>query len=138
MAYIDSKLAEMRKDEADAQFVPSAAAQGLHEATETGHDRKPASSGRLQEIDLGPDAMLRNIRRTELAAQRMHNGKSVDEQDPPKPPRMRLGRDGKPMKPRRRFRRKSEDIERDNLVDSILKETRREYLEVVSTESSLR
>lgn len=91
--------------------------------------RQPVSLGKIQEIDLGRDATLKNAQRTEMAI-RKQNGEIViedDEQPPPTRRKVRLGRDGKPMRPRRGpKRRNSEDVHRDKLVEEVLRETKRE------------
>lgn len=91
--------------------------------------RQPVSLGKIQEIDLGQDATLRNARRTEMAL-RKQNGETVieEEQPPPKPRKLRIGRDGKPLRPRRGpKRRNSEDVQRDKLVEEVLRETKCEF-----------
>ncbi|KAL9623649.1 MAG: hypothetical protein Q9160_002105 [Pyrenula sp. 1 TL-2023] len=101
--------------------------------------RQPVSIGKIQEIDLGQDAILKNARRTEMAI-RKQNGETViedDEQPPPKPRKVRLGRDGKPMRLRRGpKRRNSEDVQRDKLVEEVLRETKLEIYDEPSGESS--
>lgn len=71
--------------------------------------------GKLMEIDLGPEAVQRNIERTEEATRRLQNGELLEQEMQPK------GRRG-------RKRRTSEDIRRDKLVEEILKESRREFI----------
>jgi len=79
--------------------------------------------GKLQEIDLGLDAKLRNIERTEAATRRLEGGEIVEGEETRNRGKIRLGRDGKPWRGRKR--RNSEDIKRDKLVEEVLKETRR-------------
>ncbi|KAI1383341.1 hepatocellular carcinoma-associated antigen 59-domain-containing protein [Hypoxylon trugodes] len=92
-----------------------------------------ALQGQLMEIDLGDEARSRNEARTERATRRMH-GEAVEDDDeeqqgnhnrPPK--KVRLGRDGKPWRPRNR--RNSDDIRRDQLVEEILRENRLDVYE---------
>lgn len=82
--------------------------------------RQPAALGKLLEIDLGDEARDRNVERTEQARRRM-DGEVVEEEPAPKG-KVRLGRDGKPWRPRKR--RGSEDIKRDKLVEDVLRENR--------------
>jgi hypothetical protein len=126
MAYIDSKMADLRHGALPAESTNDANGVADDAAIAIGKSpraRQPAGVGKIQEVDLGPDAMLRNIARTEEAARRLQRGESSDapEQDGTKP---RLGPDGKPW--RRRRRRNSDDIKRDKLVEEVLRESRRE------------
>lgn len=102
-------------------------------------ERQPASLGKLHEIDLGPDAKLRNIARTEAAAKRLvgdesplPEGEEEDEEEETskmKKKQPRLGKDGKPWRGRKR--RNSEDIKRDQLVEEVMRESKREYIVLV-------
>ena len=123
MAYIDSELAK-RSQQINSSNTPSPnQTLSLHSASiEPARNRQPAALGKLHEIDLGPDAKLRNIARTEAAI----SGDAPDETPPPKPPRPRIGRNGKIYIPRPRKRRNSKDIARDQIVDQVLRETRLE------------
>ncbi|KAI0842226.1 hypothetical protein F5Y06DRAFT_259311 [Hypoxylon sp. FL0890] len=87
-----------------------------------------ALQGQLMEIDLGDEARSRNEALTERAARRMR-GEDVDEEDSGsgRPRKVRLGRDGKPWRPRNR--RNSDDIRRDQLVEEILRENRLDVYE---------
>jgi hypothetical protein len=76
--------------------------------------REPAALGKLHEIDLGQEARLRNIARTEEATRRL-NGDDDElstSRSPSKPPRYRK-------------RRTSQDIMRDRLVEEVLRESKR-------------
>ena len=124
MAYIDSELAKRRRGhdasannghdgEGNPSLNGSLINAGLH--------RQPAALGKLHEIDLGPDATLKNIARTEAAKRRLEGGEmEVEEKSSGK---VRLRRDGKPWRGRRR--RNSDDVKRDKLVEEVMKETRR-------------
>jgi hypothetical protein len=121
MAYIDSKMAEMRSaGQVQPQFgsQDSSTLEGddVHALNTKGPQRNPAGLGKLQEIDLGPDTMLRNIARTEAAQRRLETGESDTAGD------VKLGRDGKPWRGKKR--RNSEDIRRDQLVEQVLRESR--------------
>lgn len=87
--------------------------------------RQPAGVGKIHEIDLGRDASVRNRERTELAIRRAR-GEQVPLDKPAVVKKPRLGRNGKPRrgpKPRN-----SEDVKRDQLVEQVLHESRRESL----------
>lgn len=120
MAYIDSELAKRRQGHA---YITSkdGAVQGNISINGTlidaGLNRQPATLGKLHEIDLGPDAKLRNIARTEAAKRRLEAGEMEEEGETGKGRR----RDGKPW---RRRRRNSEDIKRDKIVEEVMKESR--------------
>lgn len=125
MAYIDSELAKRRQ----AQNLSSSALHrgGVGGLSTSGTvdavvQRQPAALGKLHEIDLGPDAILTNIARTEAAKRKLEGGTPELEEVVGK---VRLGRDGKPRRNRRR--RNSEDIKRDKLVEEVLKESKRKW-----------
>lgn len=125
MAYIDSELVKRRQ----GTSKPSSTSQNQNDLDElsengglidAGLNRQPAALGKLHEIDLGPDATLRNIARTEAAKRRLEGGGAdVDEWTG----KVRLRRDGKPY---RRKRRNSDDMKRDKLVEEVMRESRRE------------
>ncbi|MDI1489799.1 MAG: hypothetical protein OHK93_000997 [Ramalina farinacea] len=125
MAYIEAELA---KRATRSQHDPStSSAVSLQpyddDAAEDGFSapqRQPAALGKLHEIDLGPDSKLRNIKRTEAAI----SGTATSDVPPPKPPRPRIGRNGKPYIPKPRKRRNSADMARDKVVEELLRETR--------------
>ncbi len=123
MAYIDSELAKRTSHD---NTTPSFSLNG-HELSPSGAllntdiQRQPAALGKLHEIDLGPDATLRNIARTE-AAQRKLEG--IEPEIDAKTGKIRLRRDGKPYGWRKR--RNSEDIKRDKLVEEVMRESKLE------------
>jgi len=125
MAYIDSELAKRRIGQDNAHSSANGygsdgrAGPGM---ADLGIQRQPAALGKLHEIDLGPDATLTNIARTEAAKRRLEYGEVEVEEGTGK---VRLRRDGKPWRGRRR--RNSEDVKRDQLVEQVLRETRRKY-----------
>lgn len=82
--------------------------------------REPASLGKLHEIDLGQETKLRNIARTEAATKRLADDDDVPPGDEaaPAPPT----KDEKPWRSRKR--RNSEDMERDRLVEEVLRESK--------------
>ncbi|KAI1806456.1 hepatocellular carcinoma-associated antigen 59-domain-containing protein [Daldinia bambusicola] len=106
--------------------------------------RNRALQGQLMEIDLGEEARSRNEALTERATRKLQ-GQAVDDDDDcddydddgqllrngdgsgrPKK-KVRLGRDGKPWRPRNR--RNSDDIKRDQIVEEILRESRLDVYE---------
>lgn len=133
MAYIDSELAKRRAEGAqthvqavrrDAEIESSNSAAVVREGRqEVEIQRQPAALGKLLEIDLGDEARSRNVERTEQARRRL-DGEEIEEESVPngKPKKVRLGRDGKPWRGRKR--RASEDVKRDKLVEDILRENR--------------
>lgn len=142
--YVESELARRKRHAAEAA---EAAVQQQHQqqvaregSTTSLGDGQPGQSiaalggqgdsqrvlhGRLLEIDLGDEARARNIEMTERARRRLQGQIDEEEQDESKgrPRKVRLGRDGKPM--RSRNRRGSDDIKRDQLVEEFLSENRR-------------
>lgn len=127
MAYIESGLAKRRQGH-DTSTSNGQGSEGNLSLNGTlidaGLHRQPAALGKLHEIDLGPDAKLRNIARTEAAKKRLEGGEEeeVEEKGSGK---VRLRRDGKPWRGRRR--RNSEDIKRDKLVEEVMRESRRKH-----------
>lgn len=129
MAYIDSEMARrnQRSPFAENQEGPRTTIQSTaNEPSLLGqHERVPASLGKLHEIDLGRETTLQNIARTEAATRRLVDdeesqvleGAGIREAD-------RSAPDGKPW--RNRKRRTSADIERDRLVEEVLRESKRE------------
>ncbi|TKA62512.1 hypothetical protein B0A49_09229 [Cryomyces minteri] len=121
MAYVDSEMARLRHkggfapdQTQEPTFTRQQDTTGL--LGEAHRPRQPAGLGKLQEIDLGPDATLRNIARTEAATRRLENGQ-IEEFEAPVG-KVRLGKDGKPWRGRKR--RNSEDVKRDKLVEEVL------------------
>ncbi|MCJ1413710.1 hypothetical protein MMC32_000034 [Xylographa parallela] len=119
MAYIDSELAKRRHGHGAADTLTNGYAHGMAGpgVADLGVQRQPAALGKLHEIDLGPDATLRNIARTEAAKRRLEGGEAEVEEGTGK---VRLRKDGKPYRSRRR--RNSEDVKRDKLVEEVLRE----------------
>lgn len=74
-----------------------------------------ATLGKLHEVDLGEENKLRNINRTQEATRRLEDGQPLDD--------MQDDRRGK--KGYRKRRRNSQDIQRDKLVEEVLKESKR-------------
>jgi hypothetical protein len=127
MEYIESELAKRRQAVAAGSSTMSISTTTIpgEVAYEQGSERtvqkQPASLGKLHEIDLGPDATMKNIARTEAAARRLDGEEMpVEENRGEKKPR--LGRNGKPWRSRRR--RNSDDVKRDELVEEVLRESK--------------
>ena len=123
MAYIDSELTKRRHMHPTSSNL-SAKANGNSTAStiDVVVQRQPAALGKLQEVDLGPDAASLNAARTEVAKRRLEGGNAEPEEAPGK---VRLGKDGKPRRARRR--RNSDDVKRDKLVEEVLRESKREF-----------
>ena len=124
VAFIDSELAKRLQGYDTSNLTPNGRSPGIDGPTSNllGHNRQPAALGKLLEIDLGPDATLNNIARTEAAKRRLEGGEVEPEEGAQKP---RLRKDGKPWRGRRR--RNSQDLKRDKLVEEVLRESRREF-----------
>ena len=79
-----------------------------------------ATLGKLHEVDLGEETKKRNIARTQEATRRLQGGSSGDDAGD--------GMDGGGKKKGKgRKRRTAQDIERDKLVEEVLKESRRVF-----------
>ena len=131
--YIEAELAKRHAAEARAAAIANGETPPTEPVTNpatteaaTKQTAQPEMQGKLMEIDLGDEARARNIAMTERA-RRKALGEAVDDEDESgssRPRKVRLGRDGKPWRGRKR--RNSEDIKRDQLVEEFLKENRRE------------
>ncbi|KAM0287731.1 hypothetical protein ACHAQH_000262 [Verticillium albo-atrum] len=131
MEYIESKLSnrpsQSHADPADEKFNPQA-------PTHPSHPRPDETAGaaimqgRLAEVDLGDEARARNIAMTEAARLQAATPDSADGETGQRARKKpRLGRDGKPWRPRNR--RTSDDIARDKMVEDILRENRLDVYE---------
>ncbi|KXH28680.1 hypothetical protein CSIM01_08301 [Colletotrichum simmondsii] len=88
----------------------------------------PIMQGKLMEVDLGDEVRARNQAMTEKAARRLLGEAVDDDTGGRRAKKPRLGRDGKPWRPRNR--RTSDDIKRDQLVEEILRENRLDVYDV--------
>ena len=127
MAYVDSQMARLqaRNDDAtsNSRFTHKTNSQEGRDYKPF-PDREPAALGKIHEIDLGPDITSRNIAMTEAATKRLHGDQSDQPAEESQTQgKMRLGKDGKPRRPRKR--RGSDDVRRDEMVDALLRENRR-------------
>ncbi|KAL8757291.1 MAG: hypothetical protein Q9199_002317 [Rusavskia elegans] len=125
MAYIDSELAKRRQSlgKSVTAFNGTLSIDDMVDGlpADLAKHRQPAALGKLHEIDLGADATLKNIARTEAAKRRLEGAEPEVEETTGK---VRLRRDGKPWRGRRR--RNSDDVKRDKLVEEVMRESRLE------------
>jgi hypothetical protein len=117
MEYVDSRVARLRGsndfDERNQHLLNSGSRPEI-DATAL-PARQPAGTGKLQEIDLGPDASRQNVLRTQAAVFGDHSPDVSDDTNTRK------------VRKRRRQRRTSDDIRRDKMVEAILAESRRMF-----------
>ena len=121
MDYIET---EMAKRSQQRHFLPShlsgTSTPPIDEATgepftSNSVQREPATLGKLHEIDLGYENRIQNIARTQAATRRLVGGE--DQQD--------TGSDGKKTTGGRGQEERSvQSIERDRLVEEVLRESR--------------
>lgn len=92
--------------------------------------RQPATLGKLHEIDLGPDAKLRNIARTEAATRRLTGGEKETKATSPAEEEDGQGKTTHDEKAAGRGRRgrNNEDVRRDQLVEEVLRESKCKFL----------
>ncbi|OAT09661.1 hypothetical protein BDBG_05399 [Blastomyces gilchristii SLH14081] len=131
MAYIESEMTKRHQQhknnnatDNNDQQVSEATVQSLNSDLVL-PQRQPASLGKLHEIDLGPDAKLRNIERTEAATRRLAGDQVPDENEDKDATSKKArpgAKDGKNWRGRKR--RNSEDIRRDKLVEEVLRESK--------------
>lgn len=84
-------------------------------------------TGKLLEVDLGDEVRNRNAAMTDRATRKLQGLAVEDEESAEQPKKIRLGRDGKPWRPRNR--RNSDDIKRDKMVEEILRENKLDVYE---------
>lgn len=126
MTYIESEMAKRYRriptdhPNSDASY-PNAPAGGQRISDLP--QREPASLGKLHEIDLGQESKLQNIARTEAATKNLTDHELVSTDNEASSKGDPAGRDEKPWRSRKR--RNSEDIERDRLVEEVLRESKR-------------
>ena len=127
MDYIESELARRYQNDHPSD-VPSAGPSTNEAAggstTSNSFQREPATLGKLHEIDLGQETRLQNIKRTQAATKRLGRGDEPVPEDDVQ--RNRSGRGGQTL--RNGKGRNSEDIERDRLVEEVLRESKRMFL----------
>ncbi|PKX98543.1 telomere length and silencing 1 family protein [Aspergillus novofumigatus IBT 16806] len=129
MAYIETEMAKRHRQQMPANTTDlnisttsQASSDGL--STTVALQREPASLGKLHEIDLGQEAKLQNIARTEAATRRLvgDDRDASPAHEDSTSSTAASGKDGRPW--RNRKRRNSEDIERDRLVEEVLRESK--------------
>ncbi|KAF7155030.1 hypothetical protein CNMCM5623_005238 [Aspergillus felis] len=121
---VDKHIQQMPANTTDSNISATSQAGSDGLSTTVALQREPASLGKLHEIDLGQEAKLQNIARTEAATRRLvgdDRGASPAHEDPTSSIAA-PGKDGRPW--RNRKRRNSEDIERDRLVEEVLRESK--------------
>lgn len=125
MAYIDSEMAKRHQrssaqDNQDSARSESSPGPGGQLLSGQQLDREPASLGKLHEIDLGQETRLQNIARTEAATRRLVGDEDSAHQEGSSGTSALTT--GEPF--RHRKRRTSADMERDRLVEEILRESK--------------
>ncbi|KAJ5097546.1 hypothetical protein N7456_008267 [Penicillium angulare] len=123
MAYIDSEMAKRYNrspvpDNIEAHNKEEL--QRIVESSKSEAQREPAALGKLHEIDLGQETKMRNIARTQAATRRL-----VGDEDSLATGDIETQLDRGTDKGRRsRKRRNSADVERDRLVEEVLRESK--------------
>lgn len=129
MAYIDSQMAKRyhRSPHPTNQEVtlPTVPETGGANPTTGKPEPVPASLGKLHEIDLGQETKLRNIARTEAARRRLAGEPGEDTSGDVHAPSTSAGPSDK--QGRHRKRRTSADLERDRLVEEVMRESKRKW-----------
>jgi hypothetical protein len=130
MTYIETEMAR-RHIRSDSQGAPEghtddAAARRASDLKLP--QRQPATLGKLHEIDLGPDSKLQNIARTQAATRKLAGNEDghSDSRESRHTKTAQPESGDKPFRGRRR--RNSDDIRRDQLVEEVLRESKRESL----------
>ncbi|KAJ8129654.1 hypothetical protein O1611_g3981 [Lasiodiplodia mahajangana] len=132
--YIEAELAKRHYTASDpGKFRSSNQAGGSathnESTTDKGEEKHTALTGKLLEVDLGDEVRSRNEVMTDRARRKLQGLAVEDEENAERPKKVRLGRDGKPWRPKNR--RNSDDIKRDQLVEEILRENRRKSTTLV-------
>jgi hypothetical protein len=135
MTYIETEMAR-RHIRSDSQGAPEGHADdgAARRASDLKlPQRQPATLGKLHEIDLGPDSKLQNIARTQEATRKLagnEDGRTdILESRGTKTPQPESG----DKRFRGRRRRNSDDIRRDQLVEEVLRESKREYISCIAS-----
>ncbi|TRX97869.1 hypothetical protein FHL15_001079 [Xylaria flabelliformis] len=135
--YIEAELAKRHRMASDPRKLRASSDQsggtathgggggggGESTAADKGEEKHTALTGKLLEVDLGDEVRSRNAVMTDRARRKLQGLAVEDEESAERPRKVRLGRDGKPWRPRNR--RNSDDVKRDQLVEEILRENRR-------------
>ncbi|KAH8675508.1 hepatocellular carcinoma-associated antigen 59-domain-containing protein [Xylariales sp. PMI_506] len=135
MEYVESEIAKRHSAVASAESSsqdPSSSSaadrmRDLNGPLEMKPGKSSALQGKLVEIDLGDEARFKNEAMTDRARRKLQ-GEEVEEDDEASgSKKVKLGRDGKPWRPRNR--RGSDAIQRDRLVEDFLRENRLDVYE---------
>jgi len=89
-------------------------------------DKHTALTGKLFEVDLGDEIRNRNALMTDRAMRKLQGLVVEDEEQSERPKKVRLGRDGKPWRPKNQ--RDNDAIKRDQIVEEILRENKRKLI----------
>lgn len=134
MEYIESEMSKRQRRSKGAEIpdLTTNAISGsvLQKSNPNFPQRQPACLGKLHEIDLGQEAKLQNIARTEAATRRLAGNESPSPEEESSLSNIRSGRDGKSSRSRRR--RNSDDVERDKLVEEVLRESKRKCSSILA------
>ncbi|EAW13794.1 telomere length and silencing 1 family protein [Aspergillus clavatus NRRL 1] len=127
MAYIENEMAKryrpkMPTDTTGSDDAASNRTTSDGFATAVASKREPASLGKLHEIDLGQETKMQNIARTEAATRKLVGEDMSPGLGESASSTAGAGKAGRPW--RNRKRRNSEDIERDRLVEEVLRESK--------------
>lgn len=132
MDYIETEMAkrhrrDMPKDTSDSEATTNEAVSGPASSTNFAR-REPATLGKLHEIDLGQETKLQNIARTEAATRRLAGSGDAAAATPAEntSEKTAVEQDKKALRDRKR--RSSRDIERDRLVEEVLRESKCETI----------
>ncbi|KAI0553563.1 P-loop containing nucleoside triphosphate hydrolase protein [Xylaria curta] len=133
--YIEAELAKRHRMASDPRKLRASssdqpggtATHGGESTADKGEEKHTALTGKLLEVDLGDEARSRNAVMTDRARRKLQGLAVEDEESTERPKKVRLGRDGKPWRPKNR--RNSDDIKRDQLVEEILRENRLDVYE---------
>ncbi|KAI8624648.1 hypothetical protein F5Y19DRAFT_480392 [Xylariaceae sp. FL1651] len=130
--YIEAELAKRHSIVSNAiKHQSSSQLSGSAASTETSggklEEKHTALTGKLFEVDLGEEVRNRNELMTDRARRKLQGLAVDDEEQSGRPKKVRLGKDGKPWRPRNR--RDSDAIKRDQLVEEILRENRLDVYE---------
>lgn len=139
MAYIESEMEKRRRAKSsagggggantaitkhDSGFNPFQQPSSEHRKSAFWQPSRPgdrgATLGKLHEVDLGEENKIRNIHRTKEATRRLGGGQPMEDQLDSGPGKKKF----------RRRRRNSQDIQRDKLVEEVLKESKRMYISI--------
>ncbi|KAI1279187.1 P-loop containing nucleoside triphosphate hydrolase protein [Xylaria sp. FL0933] len=130
--YIEAELAKRHYMASEPQRShssnqPGGSAAHNESTADKGEEKHTALTGKLFEVDLGDEVRSRNKAMTDRATRKLQGLEVEDEESAERRKRVRLGKDGKPWRPRNR--RNSDDIKRDQLVEEILRENRLDVYE---------